>query len=156
MPPPPNSPWFDLLNNIWWWVQFMKLPIVLLSPFSRYIILLRARYSLQHPVSTRGHKCYLMKRNVQTINYLTFQECLLPPSSGRWLNRLRRRELRYGKEGGRKAEAWQKNGDEELGKNKKAKRNFLENSQLHNCRRENLKSHPLCYFVNVRRNHATQ
>jgi hypothetical protein len=36
MPRPPNSPWFDLPNNIWLWVQIMKLPIVQLSLFSLY------------------------------------------------------------------------------------------------------------------------
>jgi hypothetical protein len=28
MPRPPYSPWFDLPDNIWWWVQFTKLPTV--------------------------------------------------------------------------------------------------------------------------------
>jgi hypothetical protein len=27
MPHPPSSPWFDLPNNIWWWVRIMKLRI---------------------------------------------------------------------------------------------------------------------------------
>jgi hypothetical protein len=49
MPRPPHSPWFDLPNNIWRWVQIMKLPIVQLS-FSRYSIPLRSKYSPQHPV----------------------------------------------------------------------------------------------------------
>jgi hypothetical protein len=34
----PNSPWFDLPDNIWGGVQNMKLPIVQLSPFSCYFI----------------------------------------------------------------------------------------------------------------------
>jgi hypothetical protein len=38
MPRPPHSPSFDLPNNIWRWVQIMKLPTVQLSPFSRYFI----------------------------------------------------------------------------------------------------------------------
>jgi hypothetical protein len=29
---PPHSPWFDLPNDIWWWLQIMKVPIVQLSP----------------------------------------------------------------------------------------------------------------------------
>jgi hypothetical protein len=29
MPRPPLSPWFDLLNNVWRWVQIMKLPIMM-------------------------------------------------------------------------------------------------------------------------------
>jgi hypothetical protein len=33
---PLHSPSFDLPNNIWWWVQIMKLSIVRLSPLSRY------------------------------------------------------------------------------------------------------------------------
>jgi hypothetical protein len=36
MPCPPHSPWFELPNNIWWWVQIMKLHTVQLSAFSRY------------------------------------------------------------------------------------------------------------------------
>jgi hypothetical protein len=39
MPHPPRSPWFDLANAISG-VQIMKLPIVQLSPLSRYSILL--------------------------------------------------------------------------------------------------------------------
>jgi hypothetical protein len=50
MPCPPHSPWFDLPNNIWWWVQIMKLPTVQLSLFSCYFIPLRSKYSPQHPV----------------------------------------------------------------------------------------------------------
>jgi hypothetical protein len=42
MPRPPHSPWFDLPNDIRWWVQIMKLPIVQLSPFFRYFILVRS------------------------------------------------------------------------------------------------------------------
>jgi hypothetical protein len=26
MPCPPNCPWFDLPNSIWWWVRILKLP----------------------------------------------------------------------------------------------------------------------------------
>jgi hypothetical protein len=36
MPCPP--PWFDLPNNIWWWVQVMKLPIVQLSPVTSSLL----------------------------------------------------------------------------------------------------------------------
>jgi hypothetical protein len=42
MPCPSHYPWFDLPNDIWWWVQIMKLPIVQLSPLSRYFIPLRS------------------------------------------------------------------------------------------------------------------
>jgi hypothetical protein len=49
MPCPLHSPWFDLPNDIGWWVQIMKLPTMQLSPFSRYFIPLRSKYS-QHPV----------------------------------------------------------------------------------------------------------
>jgi hypothetical protein len=48
MPRPPHSPWSDLPNNIWWWVQIMKLPTVHLSSFSCYFTPLRyfvLRYS---------------------------------------------------------------------------------------------------------------
>jgi hypothetical protein len=43
-----SSTW--LPNNIWWWVQNMKLFIVQLSPFSRYFLPLRSKYFPQHPV----------------------------------------------------------------------------------------------------------
>jgi hypothetical protein len=45
---PPHSVWFQLSNDIWGWVQIMKLPTVQLSPFSRYFIPLRSKYSPQH------------------------------------------------------------------------------------------------------------
>jgi hypothetical protein len=53
MPRRPHSPSFVLPNNIWWWVQIMKLPTVQLSPFSRYFIPLRSKFSPQHPVLKR-------------------------------------------------------------------------------------------------------
>jgi hypothetical protein len=43
---PSHSPWFDLPNNIWGWVQNMKLLIVQFSPFSCYFIPLRSKFSL--------------------------------------------------------------------------------------------------------------
>jgi hypothetical protein len=39
MPRPPHFPWFDLPNNIWGWVQNMKLLTVQLPPSFRYFIL---------------------------------------------------------------------------------------------------------------------
>jgi hypothetical protein len=45
-PCPPHSPLFDLPNDIWWWVQIMKLLTVQLSPFSHCLIPLRSKYSL--------------------------------------------------------------------------------------------------------------
>jgi hypothetical protein len=45
MPHQSNSPWFDLPNDTWWWVQIMKLPTVQLPPLSRYFIPLRSKYS---------------------------------------------------------------------------------------------------------------
>jgi hypothetical protein len=42
---PPHSPWFCLPNDIWWWVQIMKLPIMQFSPFSHYFGPLRSKYS---------------------------------------------------------------------------------------------------------------
>jgi hypothetical protein len=42
MPRPPHSPWFDLPNNIWGGEQNMKLLIVQLPPFSRYLVPLRS------------------------------------------------------------------------------------------------------------------
>jgi hypothetical protein len=50
MPRTPHSPWFDLPNNIWWSVKIMKLPIMQLSPLSRYFIPLRSKYSPQYPI----------------------------------------------------------------------------------------------------------
>jgi hypothetical protein len=42
---PPHSPWFDLPNDIWRWVQIMKLAIRQFAPFSRYFIPLRSKYN---------------------------------------------------------------------------------------------------------------
>jgi hypothetical protein len=36
---PPHFPSFDLHNDIWGWIQTMKLFIVQLSPFTCYVIL---------------------------------------------------------------------------------------------------------------------
>jgi hypothetical protein len=47
MPRLPHFPLFDLPNNVWWWVQIMKLPIVQLFPFFRYFIPLRSKYYSQ-------------------------------------------------------------------------------------------------------------
>jgi hypothetical protein len=38
MPCPYYPPWLDLPNDIWTWVQIMKLRIVQLPPFSCYLI----------------------------------------------------------------------------------------------------------------------
>jgi hypothetical protein len=46
----PHSPWLDLPNDIWEWVQIMKLLTVQLSPFSRHLIPLWSKYSSQNPV----------------------------------------------------------------------------------------------------------
>jgi hypothetical protein len=50
MPLPPHSAWFDLPSDIWWWVHVMKLPIMQLSPLSRYFIPLGSKHSPQYPV----------------------------------------------------------------------------------------------------------
>jgi hypothetical protein len=47
MPCPLHSPWLDLPNDIWEWVQIMKFLILQLSSFSRHIIPLRSKYSSQ-------------------------------------------------------------------------------------------------------------
>jgi hypothetical protein len=47
---PPHSPWFNLSNDIWIWVQIMKLLIVQLPPLSCYVSPLRSKYSSQNPV----------------------------------------------------------------------------------------------------------
>jgi hypothetical protein len=46
---PPYSPWFDLPNHIWEWVQNMKLLIVQLPSFSCHFIPLWSKYSLTLP-----------------------------------------------------------------------------------------------------------
>jgi hypothetical protein len=50
MPCLPQSPWFDLPNDIWGWVQIIKFLIVQLPPFSRHLIHLRSKYSSHNPV----------------------------------------------------------------------------------------------------------
>jgi hypothetical protein len=47
---PLYSPLLDLPNDIWGWVQIMKLLIVQLSSFSRHLIPFWSRYSPQNPV----------------------------------------------------------------------------------------------------------
>jgi hypothetical protein len=42
---PPHSPLFNQFNNIWGWVQNMKLLIVQHPPFSCYFIHLWSKYS---------------------------------------------------------------------------------------------------------------
>jgi hypothetical protein len=46
MPCPPHPPWLDLPDDIWRWVQIMKILIVQLPPFSRHL-----KYSSQTPFS---------------------------------------------------------------------------------------------------------
>jgi hypothetical protein len=41
---PPHFPWFDLPNDIWWWVHLMKLPTVQLSPLTRCFMPLRCTW----------------------------------------------------------------------------------------------------------------
>jgi hypothetical protein len=49
MPCPPHSPWLDLPNDIWGWVQIMKFLTVQLSPFSHHLFPLRYKYSSHNP-----------------------------------------------------------------------------------------------------------
>jgi hypothetical protein len=60
MPRPSRSPSLYLLNNIWWWVQTMKLPTVQLSPLSRYLDPPESKYSPQHPVLKHPGSLYQM------------------------------------------------------------------------------------------------
>jgi hypothetical protein len=53
MPCPTHSPWLDLPNDIWGWVQIMEFLIVQLPPFSRPLIPLRSKYSSQNPARTK-------------------------------------------------------------------------------------------------------
>jgi hypothetical protein len=46
---PPHSPWFDLTNDIWVWVQNMKLLVVQLPTFSCYFITLWSKHSSFSP-----------------------------------------------------------------------------------------------------------
>jgi hypothetical protein len=47
---PSHPSWLDHPNNIWWSVQFIKLLIMQSSSASRHFILLKYKYSPQHPV----------------------------------------------------------------------------------------------------------
>jgi hypothetical protein len=51
MPCPYHSPWFDLPNDVWGWVQIMKLPVVQLSLISRFFIPVRSAPCSQTPLS---------------------------------------------------------------------------------------------------------
>jgi hypothetical protein len=62
---PHHSPWFHLSNDIWGWVQVMKLPSVQLPSFSSSFIPLRSKYSLQHPVLKRLQSVFSLNVRVQ-------------------------------------------------------------------------------------------
>jgi hypothetical protein len=67
---PPHSPWLNLPNEIWGWVQIMKLLILLLPPFSCYFVPLRNKHSpynpvLKHPQSMLEY-CYMCEVSVPT------------------------------------------------------------------------------------------
>jgi hypothetical protein len=46
MPRPSHSPWFDLPNDTWGWIQNLKFLTVQLSSVSRYFIPLWSKYIL--------------------------------------------------------------------------------------------------------------
>jgi len=50
MPCPSHTLWFDHPSSIWWSVQTMKHLIMHFSNYSCYFLLLRSKYSCQHPV----------------------------------------------------------------------------------------------------------
>jgi hypothetical protein len=72
MPCPPHSPSFDLPNNIWWWVQIMKLPIVQLSTLSCYFIRLR-NSKLYHilKVPNKSKISHSLKEHKYTFKHTT-------------------------------------------------------------------------------------
>jgi hypothetical protein len=51
MPRPPHSPWLDLPNDIWGWVQIMKFLVVQLPPFPWHLIPFRSLISLILPTT---------------------------------------------------------------------------------------------------------
>jgi hypothetical protein len=80
MPCPPHSPWLDLPNDIWGWVQIMKLLIVQLPPFSRLTflgpnILLRTLFSntlsLYFSLSMRDQLSHPYKTNSRIMVFLS-------------------------------------------------------------------------------------
>jgi hypothetical protein len=50
MPCPPHSPWLEVPNGIWGWVQIMKFLVMQLPPFSRHLVPFRSKYTSQNPV----------------------------------------------------------------------------------------------------------
>jgi hypothetical protein len=76
MPRPPHSPWFDLPNDICWWLQIMKLLTVQLSPFSRYFIPLRSKYSPQQPVLKHPQSKSFDVRTVKMSGMFSVSRCM--------------------------------------------------------------------------------
>jgi len=58
-PCPTHSSWFDHPNNIWWEAQIIRLPIMASPPLSCYLVLLRPKYSPQHPILEHPQPMFL-------------------------------------------------------------------------------------------------
>jgi len=63
MPHPPHSSRFDHSNNIWWGVEIIKLLVMQFSPFPCYLVLLRTKYSPQHPILQHPPPLTLYRRS---------------------------------------------------------------------------------------------
>jgi hypothetical protein len=65
-------PSFNLPNDIWGWVQIMKLPTVQLSSFSRYIISLRSKHYSQPPVLKHPQSVYFPSPDRQSFTLIQY------------------------------------------------------------------------------------
>jgi hypothetical protein len=64
--PAHHSPWFYLPNDIWGWVQIMKLLFVQFLPFSSHFIPLWSKYSPQYPALKHLSLCTLFPQCVRS------------------------------------------------------------------------------------------
>jgi hypothetical protein len=61
IPRPPHSSLFYRVNNLWWGAQIMKLLIMQSSPLPCYLVPLRPKYPLQHPILQHPKPTFLAK-----------------------------------------------------------------------------------------------
>ena len=64
---PSHSSRFDHPNNIVWGIQIIKLLIMLFSPLPCYLVTLRPKYSLQHPILRHRQHTFLPQWKVVII-----------------------------------------------------------------------------------------
>ena len=61
MPYPSQSSWLDHPSDIWWGVQSIKLVVMQSSPLPCYLVPVRLKYSLQHPILENPKPKFLLQ-----------------------------------------------------------------------------------------------